>query len=202
MGRKIVHRGRKIQVAVDTWVAPDGHTVTRDVIMHPGAVAVIPVVDARHICLLKNERPVVEETLWEIPAGTLEPNEPPEVAALRELAEETGYRAAKLERLATIIPSPGVLNERIHLFVASKLTPGKQELERDEDLEVEIVSFKQALAWALDGTIEDAKTLIALLLWEKLQKVKSAPSGAKVNSQERKPLVRSQYSKKPRQGRK
>ena len=90
-----------------------------------------------------------------------------ETAALRELAEETGYRAAKLEKLATIIPSPGVLNERIHLFVATELTPGKQELERDEDLEVKIVPFREALGWTLDGTIQDAKTIAALLIWEK-----------------------------------
>jgi ADP-ribose pyrophosphatase len=170
MARQIVHRGRKIQVALDTWITPDGRTGTRDVVLHPGAVAVIPVLDAEHICLLRNQRPVVEETLWEIPAGTLEPNEPPETAALRELAEETGYRAAKLEKLATIIPSPGVLNERIHLFVASELTPGKQELEKDEDLEVKIVPFREALGWTLDGTIQDAKTIAALLIWEKKRK--------------------------------
>jgi ADP-ribose pyrophosphatase len=169
MTRQIVHRGRKIQVALDTWVTPDGHTATRDVVLHPGAVAIIPLVDAEHVCLLRNQRPVVEETLWEIPAGTLEPNEPPESAAIRELAEETGYRAGRLEKLATIIPSPGVLNERIHLFVASELTPGKQDLEKDEDLEVKIVPIQQALGWTLDGTIQDAKTLVALLLWERVR---------------------------------
>jgi ADP-ribose pyrophosphatase len=170
LARQIVHRGRKIQVALDTFVLADGTTVTRDVVLHPGAVAILPVVDADHVCLLRNERPVVEETLWEIPAGTLEPNEPPDAAAHRELAEETGYRASKLLKLATIIPSPGVLNERIHLYAALELTPGKQELERDEVLEPRVVLFRDALAWALDGTIQDAKTMVALMLWHEKRK--------------------------------
>ena len=95
MARQIVFRGRKIQVALDTTVLPGGDTVQRDVVLHPGAVAIIPLVDAEHVCLVRNRRPIVAETLLEIPAGTLEPDESPEHAAPRELAEETGYRAAR-----------------------------------------------------------------------------------------------------------
>ncbi len=171
MTRQIVHRGRKIQVAVDTEVYPDGVIVTRDVVLHPGAVAILPIIDSGHVCLLRNQRPVVEETLWEIPAGTLEPNEPPDEAARRELAEETGYRAETLRKIGVIIPSPGVLNERIHLYVALNLTPGPQALERDEELEPKTVSLSDALAWALDGTIQDAKTIVALFLWERLRAI-------------------------------
>ncbi|HZT78858.1 MAG TPA: NUDIX hydrolase, partial [Gemmataceae bacterium] len=165
----VVYRGRKIQVAVETEALPDGRTARRDVVIHPGAVAIIPMVDADHVCLLQNRRPVVGETLWEIPAGTLEPNEPPEQAAVRELAEETGYRAARWRKLAAFYPSPGVLSERTHLFVAEGLTPGPAHPEAGEDLHPHVVAWQDALAWALDGTIRDAKTLAGLLLWDRLR---------------------------------
>ena len=142
----------------------------RDLILHPGAVAILPLLDEGHVCLLRNQRPNVGETLWEIPAGTLEPDEPIEVAAVRELAEETGYTAAHLEKVAEFFPSPGVLSEKTHLFVARGLTPGPMQLEADEQLEPHTVAWEQALAWALDGTIRDAKTVMALLLWERLRK--------------------------------
>jgi ADP-ribose pyrophosphatase len=170
MSRQIVYQGRKIQVALDTEVLPDGQSVRRDVVLHPGAVAILPLLDADHICLVRNRRPIVGETLLEIPAGTLELAEPPEAAAVRELAEETGYRANHWRKLAEFIPSPGVLNERTHLFVAKDLTPGPQRLENDEDLQPQIISWRETLGWALDGTIRDAKTLIAILLWDRLSR--------------------------------
>jgi ADP-ribose pyrophosphatase len=166
MTRAIVHRGRKIQVAVETVIEADGRTVQRDVILHPGAVAILPLLDAGRVCLLRNQRPVVGETLWEIPAGTLEPGEDPAHAAVRELAEETGYSAARWQRLGAFYPSPGVLDETTHLFVAQDLTPGQMHLEAGEHIEPQVVGWQQALAWTRDGTIRDAKTLIAILLWE------------------------------------
>lgn len=169
MSRQIVFRGRKIQVAVDTTVRPDGQTVERDVILHPGAVAIIPLVDAQHVCLVHNRRPIVGQTLFEIPAGTLEPGEPPEVAAVRELEEETGYRAGCWQKLTEFIPSPGVLSERMHLFSAQELSPGAMRLQKDEDLQPRVISWSTALTWVLDGTIIDAKTLIAILLWDRLR---------------------------------
>lgn len=169
MSREIVHRGRKIQVAVETTHLEDGQKVIRDIVIHPGAVAILPMVDADHVCLLRNRRPVVGTTLIEIPAGTLEPGEQPDLAAIRELAEETGYRAGAWRKLSEFYPSPGVLSERTHLYLASDLTPGKMNLENDEDLEPEVVAWRDALAWALDGTICDAKTLVALLLWDRLR---------------------------------
>jgi ADP-ribose pyrophosphatase len=167
MTRQIVYTGRKIQLALDTDTGRDGQPVRRDVILHPGAVAVLPLLDADHVCLLRNQRPNVGETLWEVPAGTLEPGEVVEKAAVRELAEETGYQAARWRKLAEFYPSPGVLSERTHLFLAEELTPGAMHLEVDEQLEPRVVTWSQALAWALDGTIRDAKTLVALLLWDR-----------------------------------
>src|SRR5262249_33990811 len=124
MSRQIIYQGRKIQVALDTEVLPDGQTVCRDVVLHPGAVAMLPLLDANRVCLVRNRRPIVAEILLEVPAGTLEPAEPPEAAAVRELEEETGYRAKRWRKLAEFIPSPGVLNERTHLFLAEDLIPG------------------------------------------------------------------------------
>ena len=167
MTRNILHVGRKIKVALDTDVLPDGQTVTRDVVLHPGAVAILPLVDAGHVCLLRNYRAVVSATLWEIPAGTLEPDEPPADAAVRELEEETGYTAKRWRKLAELIPSPGVLSEVIHLFLAEELTPGPMRPEAGEDLEPHIVAWDEALAWAMNGTIRDAKTLVALFWWDR-----------------------------------
>lgn len=169
MSRTIVHIGCKIQVAIEEVIRPDGATVRRDVVLHPGAVAVLPLVDSSHVCLLRNERPVVGQTLWEIPAGTLEPGEPVERAAVRELIEETGYRAGKWRKLQSFYPSPGVLDETTHLFVAEDLTPGEMALEPGEEIEPVTVPWEQAVAWALDGTIRDAKTLVAVLLWQALR---------------------------------
>ncbi|HEY3789433.1 MAG TPA: NUDIX hydrolase, partial [Urbifossiella sp.] len=95
MTREIVHVGRKIRVAIDTQTAPDGTVIRRDMIFHPGAVVILPVLDRERIVLLRNHRFVIDETLWEVPAGTREPDEPLEECAKRELLEETGYRAAK-----------------------------------------------------------------------------------------------------------
>lgn len=169
MARTIVHRGRKIQVAVDVGPGPRGGTVQRDVVLHPGAVAILPVAGDGRLCLLRNHRFIMDEVLWEIPAGTLEPGEPVESAAARELAEETGYTAASWRKLAAFYPSPGVLSEKTHLFVATGLTPGQMRPEDDEEMEPVLVLREEALNWVLDGTIRDAKTMVAILLWERLR---------------------------------
>jgi ADP-ribose pyrophosphatase len=169
MTRTVVYTGRKIQVAIDESAGADGHLVRRDVVVHPGAVAILPLIDANHLCLLRNQRAAINETLWEIPAGTLEPGEPIERAAVRELVEETGYQAGKWRKLLEFFPSPGVLSERTHLFVAEQLTPGTSRPEADEQLEPHVVPWEQALQWVLDGTIRDAKSLIALLYWDRVR---------------------------------
>ena len=169
MPREIIHRGRKIQVAVDTSTLPNGQVIRRDMIMHPGAVVILPVIDADHICLLRNYRFVIGETLWELPAGTLEPGEPIEKAAQRELLEETGYTSAKWRTLGFLYASPGVLDEKLHLFVAEELTAGTAQPEADEELDPKVVPWADALKMALDGTIKDAKTITGILLWERLR---------------------------------
>jgi len=169
MAREIVYAGRRIQVAVQTDPGAGGGPVRREIVLHPGAVAILALPDPEHVCLLRNRRASVNATLWEIPAGTLEPPEAPEAAAVRELAEETGYRAGRWRKLAEFYPSPGILSERMVLFQAEELTPGSAHLQPDEDLAAQVVAWSEALGWALDGTIRDAKTLVALLLWDRLR---------------------------------
>ncbi len=124
MSAEVVHVGRRIRVEVDTLTTAGGRTIRRDAIRHPGAVVILPVLDAERVVLLRNFRFVIGETLWEVPAGTVEPPEELEVCAKRELLEETGYRAAKWRSLGYLYASPGVLDEKLHLFVAEELTPG------------------------------------------------------------------------------
>jgi len=167
MPRQIVHRGRKISVALDTTILADGSTLRRDMIFHPGAVVILPMVSPASVCLLRNHRFVIDTTLWEIPAGTLEPGEAIELAARRELAEETGYTAARWTYLGFFYASPGVLDEKLHLFVAEELTPGPTELEPGETIEPIVVEWAEAMRMCLAGEILDAKTITALLLWDR-----------------------------------
>lgn len=169
MSGQIVFQGRKFQVVVRDETQPDGQALRREFVAHPGAVVILPFVDDDHVCLLRNYRFAIEETLWELPAGTLEVGEPPAEAAVRELAEETGYQARRWQKLREFYPSPGVLAEQMHLYVAHDLAPGPQQLEAEEQIEVHVVRWSTALSWALDGTIRDGKTLVALLLWEQLR---------------------------------
>jgi ADP-ribose pyrophosphatase len=170
MPLEIVHIGRRIQVGVDTSIGPNGETIKRDVIRHPGAVVILPVLDARHIVLIRNFRFALNETLWEVPAGTVEPNEPLLECAKRELTEETGYTAAKWTSRGYIFASPGVLDEKLHLFFAEELTPGQQKLEADETIEPVTIPLSRAIEMVLSGEIKDAKTVTSLLLWERLQR--------------------------------
>ena len=125
----------------------------------------MPILDDGRVCLLRNYRVAVDETLIELPAGTLEPGEDPAEAARRELAEETGYRAGEIEFLAEFFTSPGLLDERMYLYLATSLTPGPMALEPGEDIEPLVCAFDEALAMARDGRIRDGKTIAALLLW-------------------------------------
>ena len=174
MPERLAHTGRRIRVYVETVTLPDGTTFTRDIVRHPGAVVILPVLSATEICLLRNERFAVDETLWELPAGTLEPPEPILDAAQRELREETGYTAATWTSLGFLYASPGVLDEKLHLFVAENLTPGEQELEPGEAIRPVTVPLTEAVAMCLDGRIKDCKTITAILRWER----RSAATGS------------------------
>lgn len=138
----------------------------RDVIRHPGAVTILPLLPDQQVCLIRNRRLTVGQSLLELPAGTLEPGESPETTARRELIEETGFEAQQMEPLHSFYVSPGILDERIHVFVGRGLSDVGQHLEPDERIVRQIVSLKQAVRWAYDGTIVDAKTIAALLIYD------------------------------------
>jgi ADP-ribose pyrophosphatase len=138
---------------------------TREIIEHPGAAAILPLLSDDRIVLIENYRLSVDRRLLEIPAGTLEPGEEPSEAALRELAEETGYRAGSLELWMSFYPSPGILTERMYLYAATDLAPGPTALEADEDIRVRIVAADEAIDLIGRGEIEDAKTIAGLLFW-------------------------------------
>ena len=145
----------------------------RQVVEHPGAVTIIPWVDGDRVCLVRNYRVAVGRTLIELPAGTLEPNEPPLETARRELQEETGFTADRWRELPAFFMSPGILQERMHLFVAQGLTPGPPAREPGEEIDNLVVPWSEALSMAERGEIEDAKTLTGILLWERLRLVDS-----------------------------
>lgn len=135
----------------------------REVIRHPGSVVIVPVLDDHRLCLIKNFRVAVDQPLIELPAGTLEPPEAPLACATRELIEETGYRAEELTQVTSFYAAPGILDERMHLFVARKLTAGPPQREPEEEIENMIVTFDEAIELLKQGQIEDAKTMVGLL---------------------------------------
>lgn len=160
-----VFRGVKFDVERRRVPTGDGGTALREVVLHPGAVVVLPILDDGRIVMIRNHRFAVEETLWELCAGTLEEGESPAETAARELVEETGYRAERLEPLTTFYTSPGICDERMYAFVAKGLTEVGQELEEGERIEVEVVRYERVLEMVASGDVQDAKSMVALLLY-------------------------------------
>tara|TARA_B100000700_G_scaffold6400_1_gene6820 strand:+ start:5862 stop:6389 length:528 start_codon:yes stop_codon:yes gene_type:complete len=142
----------------------------RQVIRHPGAVAILPMVDDNHICLIRNYRVSVGQDLLELPAGTLEPNEPHAITAKRELMEETGYRAKKLEHLHSFYLSPGILDENMHLYLATGLTEGETAREEGELITNHVVSWDTALQLVQERQIFDAKSISGILMYDQIRR--------------------------------
>ena len=163
--REILLQTRKFDVERVTFTTRDGGTATREVVSHPGAVAVLPLLDDGRVVMIRNRRFAVGKRLWELMAGTIDPGETPEQCARRELEEETGYRAGALEPLFAFYTSPGMCTERMHAFVATDLEPGEQRLERTEDIEVVPMSVERIEAMLRAGEIEDGKTAATFLYW-------------------------------------
>ncbi len=163
---KTIYQGHIIQLVKDRFIlhAAKEKVVTRELVLHPGAVVIIPLVDKDHLLLLRQFRYAANGDLWEIPAGTLEKKEKPLECAKRELEEETGYRARRWKTLTRFLPAPGISNEIMTLFKADGLEPGRKNLDHDEWIEHKAVSLKEAQAMIRRGVIRDAKT-IAGILW-------------------------------------
>ena len=163
-----IYTGRVVRLDVDTVRFPDGSTGQLELIRHPGAAAIVPCASDPPgadptILLIRQYRYATGGQLWEIPAGTLDPGEDPEACARRELLEETGVTAKRLQRLTSIWTTPGFTNEVIHLYLASGLTSGEPSRERDEFIEVVPQPLSHVLALIRDGEIRDAKTVAAIL---------------------------------------
>lgn len=145
---------------------PDGSVVQRQIVRHPGAVAIVPIIDDE-VILVRQYRAALHREVLEVPAGKCDvQGEPLELTARRELAEEIGFRTGRLERLASIVPSPGFCDEVIHLFAAHDLSPTERDVQTHEEafMTIERWPFAAAVAAVHSGEIEDAKTMIALLL--------------------------------------
>ena len=158
---------KRFRVVRQNYETTRGQEVVRETVEHPGAVIILPLLAEDRVCLIRNYRHAVGETLIELPAGTLEPGEEPLETAHRELIEETGYRAAKIEPLHTFFASPGILTERMYLFAASELTAGEQQLEDSEEIERLEVTWSQAIEMVHRQEIKDAKTLVGLLFYDR-----------------------------------
>jgi ADP-ribose pyrophosphatase len=160
--RRLIHQGQELRITLDRVRLPNGHELELEMVHHPGAAAVVPFVSDDEVLLVRQYRWAASQWIYEIPAGKLRPGEAPEACAARELEEEVGHRAGRLERLGDIWTAPGFTDETIALFAARELTPVAQALEPDEVLEVERVPLARALDLARDGRLRDAKSLCAL----------------------------------------
>jgi ADP-ribose pyrophosphatase len=165
--------GRLLKVRVDTVRLADGVTTTREIVGHPGAVALVPLLDDR-VLFVRQWRSAAGCALLEIPAGTLDAGEDPRDCAARELMEECGYRPGLLSPLAAVYLAPGYSSELIHLYLAEDLTPERLAHDEDERLEVEALTWEQIDAGLRHGAFADAKTITGLLLAERVLRGRQA----------------------------
>ncbi|RLE72593.1 MAG: hypothetical protein DRJ37_02495 [Thermoprotei archaeon] len=161
--RKLIFKGNKISVIVEEILGRRG-IYKAEIVEHPGAVVILPLKNDK-IIMVKQHRPAIRGVLLELPAGTLEPGENPYSCAMRELEEETGYKAGRLELLGSFYASPGYSSEKLYAFLAEKLTQGEKKPEIDEDISVLEIEEDRVLEMVKRGEIEDSKTLSTLFLF-------------------------------------
>lgn len=157
------YKGRVFAIEVHEIEMANGVRTVREVLTHPGAVCMVPVMDDGSLLLVTQHRPAAGRRLLELPAGTLEPGEPPEKTAARELQEEVGHSAASIEHLGGFFVAPGYTSEYIHLYICNGLAASKLPGDEDEDIEVERLTLVEALAAVESGRICDAKSVIGIL---------------------------------------
>jgi len=157
-----LYQGHIIDLGIEPVELPNGQQVSLEIIRHPGGTVIAAVDSHNQVCLLRQYRHAVNDFIWEVPAGKLEPEEFPLTTAQRELAEEAGLLADRWIELGTIYSTPGFCNERLYLYLAQNLTPTSRTLQPDEYIEVHWLPLITALDWAYTGKIQDAKTLIIL----------------------------------------
>lgn len=165
VGTKPIFSGKIISLEVEEVRLPDGKTATREIVRHPGAVAVLALHEDKLIVVEQYRKPLGRSQV-EIPAGKLEPGEDPAEAAKRELEEETGYACESVRLLTSFYTSPGFADELLHLYVAEGLTPGEAKPDEDEFLHAEAISFDTAKRYMAEQRISDAKTIAAVYAWQ------------------------------------
>ncbi len=160
---ELIYDGYIVHLHIKTVTLPSGQSAQREVIRHAGAVAVVPLLPDGRVILIRQYRHAVGKMLLEIPAGTLEPNEDPDLAAIRELREEIGYAAKQLKLIGGIYVAPGYSTEFIHIYIATELIHDPLQADADEFIEVVPMSLADALAAVANGDIQDAKSVVGLL---------------------------------------
>ena len=165
---KRIYEGSIINVRVDTVRMPSGNAATREIVEHSHAVCIVPVDEDGNVVLVRQYRKPAEEALLEVPAGGIEEGEVSEDAVLRELQEEIGYTAGKLQHLSSFWVAPGWATEFMHAYLATDLTPSRLEADEDENIQVVRLPFDQAVAMFETGEIKDGKTIASMLLAQRL----------------------------------
>jgi len=162
---KVTHvfRGRVITLNIESVRLPNGHLIDLEIIHHPGGAAIVAVDEQQRVCLIRQFRHAAGGWIWELPAGKLEPDEPPEHTARRELMEEAGFDAITWASLGAYVSSPGVFTETVHLFMASGLRAVKIAHEAAELIEIHWIPIAEACERALRGELVDGKTVVGLL---------------------------------------
>jgi len=162
---KVLYKGKVFSLRRDTVIEPGGVRADRDIVVHPGSVVVLPILQDGRVLLIRQYRHAAGDFLWELVAGRKEPQETPAVAARRELIEETGYTARRLRKLLHIIPTPGFVNEWMWIFAAEGLAEGAAQPEEDEKIIPRIFALKQVDAMIRSGRLRDAKSIVGLLYY-------------------------------------
>ena len=172
LSSEVVYEGKVFSLRRDEVIEPGGVRADRDIVVHPGSVVVLPVFEDGRMLLIRQYRHSVGEFLWELVAGRKEPGENPLAAARRELAEETGYTAKRLQKLLRVVPTPGFVNEWMWIFSAERLTKGTARPEDDERITPRIFTAKQAENMIERGALRDAKSICAILFYLRFVKRK------------------------------
>ena len=163
LARQDIYAGRVVKLHVDTVELPDGGTSIREIVDHPGGVAILALDEENRVSVVRQYRYAFSRVMLEIPAGKREVGEEPLITAQRELREEVGATAAQWDDLGTLIPSPGCYGETLYLYLARGLSFGAVEPDEDEFLECERMDFETLYQMCIDGTVQDAKTVAAVL---------------------------------------
>jgi ADP-ribose pyrophosphatase len=178
VSRESIYEGSVVRLSVEEVELASGRRSRLELIRHPGAAAIVPLDEQGWVVMVRQYRHATGgERLLEVPAGKLDPGESPAAAARRECEEETGLRPARLEPLGYLWTTPGFTDEKIHLFLARELAPGRQDLQDDEELSVERLPLAEALSLALEGGLDDGKSIVALARAARYLGVSSLPVG-------------------------